>query len=108
MYFLSIEKIVIYESSSKFGGWIDTKKIDYKGHQVHFEKGPRTLRIATGELKELNSLQMAQDLGLETNIDLIPKSHPASKNRYIYLNNKMTSISKIINVFRLLLIYLIT
>lgn len=55
---LCCSKIVIYESSSKFGGWIDTKKIEYGDKEVHFEKGPRTLRIATGELKELNSLQM--------------------------------------------------
>lgn len=58
LFFFCVVKIVIYESSSKFGGWIDTKKIAYGDQEVHFEKGPRTLRIATGELKELNSLQM--------------------------------------------------
>lgn len=90
---LPVSEIIIYESSAKLGGWIDSKKINYGDEEVCFEKGPRTLRIATGELKELNSLQMAQDLGIEQNIDLIPKSHPASKNRYLFANNKLTSIS---------------
>lgn len=84
---------MIYEGSSKLGGWIDTKKIDYKNEQVCFEKGPRTLRIATGELKELNSLQMANDLEMGSNVELIPATHIAAKNRYIYSNNKINAFS---------------
>lgn len=90
---LPVSEIIIYESSNKLGGWIDTKKTNCGDEEVCFEKGPRTLRIATGELKELNSLQMAQDLGIERDIDLISKSHPASKNRYLFVNDKLTSIS---------------
>ena len=53
-----IEKILIYESSSRLGGWIDSKKVTNNSDVVYFEKGPRTLRLSTGELKELNSMQM--------------------------------------------------
>lgn len=90
---LPVSEIIIYEASSKFGGWIDSKKISYKDDEVYFEKGPRTLRIATGELKELNSLQLASDLGMGSKIELIPKTHPASLNRYIYSNDKINAVS---------------
>lgn len=97
---------------------MDTKKIQVGEDTVYFEKGPRTLRLSTGELKELNSLKLvnwtsfslqsrkklylliqlwkAMDLGLEEHIDLISKAHPASKNRYIYLNNKVNAVRKLI------------
>lgn len=32
--------------------------MNHNGDTFYFEKGPRTLRLATGELKELNSLQL--------------------------------------------------
>ncbi len=51
-------KIAIYEASSRFGGWIESKKVKVGNDEVVFDKGPRTFRIATGALKELNSIQM--------------------------------------------------
>lgn len=55
---LSFTKIAVFESSSRFGGWIQSKKVRFeKDGDVYFEKGPRTLRLATGALKELNSIQ---------------------------------------------------
>jgi protoporphyrinogen oxidase len=49
---------LLYEASSRFGGWIESKQIEHNGDKFIFEKGPRTLRLATGELKEMNSLQL--------------------------------------------------
>ena len=49
---------MVFESSNRFGGWINTKKIKSGDNDIIFEKGPRTLRLATGEAKELNSLQL--------------------------------------------------
>lgn len=51
-------KILLFESSNRFGGWIDSKKIELKNDEFYFEKGPRTLRLSTGELKEINSIQL--------------------------------------------------
>lgn len=51
-------KIVLYEASNRFGGWIDSKKTNINDETVFLEKGPRTLRLATGELKEINSIKL--------------------------------------------------
>jgi hypothetical protein len=37
----------------------------------------------------------AYDLGLDSDVELIPKNHQAAQNRYIYYNNKITPISKL-------------
>lgn len=87
-------EVLLYEGSSRFGGWINSKQIEFNGDKFHFEKGPRTLRLATGELKEMNSLQMAGELNLGPNVEIISKSHPAALNRFIYYNNKINPVSK--------------
>ncbi len=37
-------KITLYESSSRLGGWLESKYIDVGNGQVVFEQGPRNLR----------------------------------------------------------------
>jgi len=37
---------------------METKKVQIGEDTVYFEKGPRTLRLSTGEPKELNSLKL--------------------------------------------------
>ena len=53
-----VSEVVVFEASSRFGGWIDSKKVEHSNKSFVFEKGPRTLRISTGEIKEINSIQM--------------------------------------------------
>ncbi|RNA38960.1 protoporphyrinogen oxidase [Brachionus plicatilis] len=89
---LPISEIVLYEASNRFGGWIDSKKASINQETVFLEKGPRTLRLATGELKEINSIKLAKDLNLSSDIEIISKNHPASVNRYIYFNGRINAI----------------
>ena len=91
---MPITEVLLYEGSSRFGGWINSKQMEFHGDKFHFEKGPRTLRLATGELKEMNSLQLAAELNLGPSVEVISKSHPASLNRYIYYNSKINAVSK--------------
>lgn len=88
-----VSKIVLLESSNRFGGWIESKKFidETSNRQVIFDSGPRTLRYSSAN-KELNTLSMALDLKLEDQIDLIRTTHPASTKRYIYLNGKVNLI----------------
>ncbi|CAF0738300.1 unnamed protein product [Brachionus calyciflorus] len=86
---LPVSEIIIYEASNRFGGWIDSKKISINNESVYLEKGPRTLRLSTGELKEINSIKLANDLDLGSSVEIISKEHPAATNRYIYFNNQI-------------------
>ena len=56
-----VSQVAVFEASARFGGWIDSKRVEHSGRRFVFEKGPRTLRASTGELKELNSLQMVSN-----------------------------------------------
>ncbi len=96
---LPIAEVLLYEGSSRFGGWINSKQVEFNGDKFHFEKGPRTLRLATGELKEMNSLQIASELNLGPSVEVIPNSHPAARNRYIYYNNKINAVSKCLYLY---------
>jgi protoporphyrinogen oxidase len=49
--------VSIFEASSRWGGWINSKKVQVGNDTVYFEKGPRTLRLSTGEEKEINSIE---------------------------------------------------
>lgn len=56
-----LEKILLFESSNRFGGWLKSDRFidnDLKSRNIMFEGGPRTIRIASGEVKELNTLQL--------------------------------------------------
>jgi protoporphyrinogen oxidase len=64
-------KIYLFEASSRFGGWMESKKVQVGEDTVYFEKGPRTLRLSTGEPKELNSLKLVNSTLLA--IDFIKK-----------------------------------
>lgn len=50
-YFLSQKlpraKVVLYESSSRLGGWISSEKVDVGNGTVLFEQGPRSIRPHT-------------------------------------------------------------
>lgn len=88
-----VSQVVVFEASSRFGGWIDSKKVEHSNRSFVFEKGPRTLRISTGEIKEINSIQMAMELDMNSeDIDLVSQKHPAALNRYIYMNGQVNRV----------------
>lgn len=80
-----VKEVNILEASNRLGGWVRSIKDPKTG--LVFEKGPRTLRVNTPSA--LNTLSLIEELGIESKIKPVLKSSPASKNRLIYVNNKL-------------------
>ncbi|XP_061571486.1 protoporphyrinogen oxidase-like isoform X1 [Cololabis saira] len=79
-----VTKVILVESSSRFGGWLwSTRRSD----GAVFEHGPRGIRPA-GAVGQ-NTLNMVEDLGLEGELLPVSYSHVASKNRYLYVNKQL-------------------
>uniref|UniRef100_A0A3Q3VYM4 Protoporphyrinogen oxidase n=1 Tax=Mola mola TaxID=94237 RepID=A0A3Q3VYM4_MOLML len=79
-----VTKVILLESSSRFGGWLwSTRRSD----GAVFEHGPRGIRPAGAVGR--NTLNMVKDLGLEAEILPVTYSHVASKNRYLYVNKQL-------------------
>ncbi|KAM7420084.1 hypothetical protein PAMA_014677 [Pampus argenteus] len=87
-YYLSkspqVTKIIILESSSRFGGWLSSTR---RSDGAVFEHGPRGIRPAGAVGR--NTLNMVDDLGLAGEILPVTYSHVASKNRYLYVNKQL-------------------
>ncbi|XP_037129722.1 protoporphyrinogen oxidase [Syngnathus acus] len=79
-----IAKVILLESSSRFGGWLWSTRRSDGGV---FEHGPRGIRPA-GSVGR-NTLNMVEDLGLSGEILPVTYSHDASKNRYLYVNKQL-------------------
>ncbi|KAJ7307389.1 hypothetical protein JRQ81_009404 [Phrynocephalus forsythii] len=77
-------KVILLESSSCLGGWIDSTRTE---DGAVFEHGPRGIRPAGAVGK--NTLLMVSELGLEGEVLPVPGDHPASKNRYLYVNGTL-------------------
>lgn len=82
-----IGALALLEASSRVGGWI---KSSQSPSGAIFEKGPRTIRPETAAGK--HTLQLVDDLQLTDKIIPISKSHPAAKNRMIYVDNKLCTL----------------
>ncbi|GLD73165.1 protoporphyrinogen oxidase isoform X1, partial [Lates japonicus] len=79
-----VTKVIVLESSSRFGGWLwSTRRPD----GAVFEHGPRGIRPA-GAVGH-NTLNMVDDLGLAGEILPVTYSHVASKNRYLYVDGQL-------------------
>ena len=74
---------VLFESSDRTGGWIHTVQ---DGENI-YELGPRTIRPFGPQ--GLNTLDLLEEIGLDSSVQYVPPDHPAAKNRMIYLNGKM-------------------
>ncbi|XP_034730807.1 protoporphyrinogen oxidase [Etheostoma cragini] len=79
-----VTKVLVLESSSRFGGWLRSTR---RSDGAVFEHGARGIRPlgAVGR----NTLNMVEDLGLGGDILPVPYSHVASKNRYVYMNRRL-------------------
>ncbi|KAK8152218.1 hypothetical protein BKA80DRAFT_179497, partial [Phyllosticta citrichinensis] len=75
--------ITIYEASGRFGGWLQSKRMQVSGRGgfVTFEQGPRTLRKG---LWGIFTLELLLELGLRGDIVSASKHSVAAKNRYFY------------------------
>ena len=74
---------VLFESSNRTGGWIHTVQ---DGKNI-YELGPRTIRPFGPQ--GMNTLDLIEEIGLDSSINYVPPDHPAAKNRMIYLDGKM-------------------
>ncbi|XP_042346835.1 protoporphyrinogen oxidase isoform X2 [Plectropomus leopardus] len=79
-----VTKVIVLESSSRFGGWLwSTRRSD----GAVFEHGPRGIRPAGAVGR--NTLNMVDDLGLGGELLPVTYSDVASKNRYLYVNKEL-------------------
>lgn len=78
-------KINLYESSSRYGGWIKSQVNQKEGFM--FEAGPRTIRPKG--LAGNTTLELIELLDLKKKIIPISSAHIAAKNRMIYANNQL-------------------
>lgn len=95
-------KITIFESRKEVGGWIKSSKIKVPGGDIVFEHGPRTLRPTP--TSALATLQLIQDLDLNTQVLCTSKDEAAAQNRYIYYPdqiNKLPNSFDFANLFSL-------
>jgi len=83
----NVAKIVVLEAGPRLGGWIHSRRSE---DGAIFEFGPRTLRPYGRP--GLNTLQMVEDLGLQHRVLYVPKSHPASKKRFILANGELHAL----------------
>ncbi|CAG9773036.1 unnamed protein product [Ceutorhynchus assimilis] len=81
------EKLALIEASNHLGGWIKSEKVD---KEVVFEQGPRTIRPvgAAG----INTLNLLDDLGLNSEVVPITRDNVAAKNRLIYVNGELHTL----------------
>eukprot|EP00090_Calanus_glacialis_P005667 TRINITY_DN14382_c0_g1_i1.p1 TRINITY_DN14382_c0_g1~~TRINITY_DN14382_c0_g1_i1.p1 ORF type:complete len:468 (+),score=114.37 TRINITY_DN14382_c0_g1_i1:50-1453(+) len=92
----AVKRIVVLESSSRLGGWIQTTR---NPDGVLYEKGPRTVRPAGPQ--GANTLALVEDLGLADSVRPITYSHPSSTNRLVLVGGKLHKLpSTLSSVFR--------
>ncbi|KAH7339268.1 hypothetical protein B0J17DRAFT_694571 [Rhizoctonia solani] len=80
-------EILLFEKNERLGGWIRSENIDIPtpsnnasdSRSLVLEAGPRTLRP-----RSLDMLELIHLLELESSLILIPYSHPAARNRFVY------------------------
>ncbi|CAH1170198.1 unnamed protein product [Phaedon cochleariae] len=83
---LASNPITLIESSHRLGGWIKSNH----SKDIIFEEGPRTIR-PHGDAAP-NTLSLIEDLGLSDAVIPINSSHPAAKNRMIFVKDQLHSL----------------
>ncbi|XP_064650774.1 protoporphyrinogen oxidase-like [Lineus longissimus] len=82
-----VKKIILLEGAEDVGGWIQTTRMP---DGAVFEHGPRSLR-SVGK-SGINTLELAEALGLEDEILAVRRGHPVMKYRFIYMNGKRHAV----------------
>ncbi|XP_013416457.1 protoporphyrinogen oxidase isoform X2 [Lingula anatina] len=86
---LPFDKIVLYESSDRLGGWINSLQLD---DGTIFEQGPRTIRSPTATPAARATIELVESLGLVDDVIAVTSKEPAAKNRYIYVDGKLHAL----------------
>ncbi|KAI9189715.1 oxygen-dependent protoporphyrinogen oxidase [Blastocladiella emersonii ATCC 22665] len=84
---LPLASVTVLERSARPGGWIQTERAEVDGKPVLLESGPRTLRPVG--LAGAVTVDYLQQLGLEDQLIVVPKSSPSAKNRFLLRNDKI-------------------
>ncbi|XP_049838216.1 protoporphyrinogen oxidase [Schistocerca gregaria] len=79
-----VQPVTVLEASHRIGGWIQTTNSPTGNI---YEHGPRTIRVR-GPLGE-NTLLLVKELGLSNKVLPIPSTHPAARNRMVYVDKKL-------------------
>nr|XP_046172199.1 protoporphyrinogen oxidase [Oncorhynchus gorbuscha] len=79
-----VSKIVLLERAGRFGGWLSSTR---REDGAVFEHGPRGIRPAGAVGR--NTLNMVEELGLESEVLPVTYDHVASKNRYLYVGGQL-------------------
>ena len=79
--------VSLYESSDRFGGWINTRHTSEGGR---FELGPHSLRCTGPSGNRL--LELVDELALNQEVVHVTKDHPAAKVRYIGLDGRLVAM----------------
>ena len=98
-------RILLFERSSRFGGWIDSKQLGEKYDSHIFEAGPRTLRLASGvgslsKHTAVNTLKLLEQLNLfDEEFCPIEKNAPTNRNRLIYHQQQLVNLNDLSLIF---------
>ena len=92
-------RILLFERSSRFGGWMHSSQLDEKYQSHLFELGPRTLRLESGIASQsshsaINTLQLLKQLNIfDSQFSPIEKTSPTNKNKLIYFNQQLINLN---------------
>uniref|UniRef100_T1IT59 Protoporphyrinogen oxidase n=1 Tax=Strigamia maritima TaxID=126957 RepID=T1IT59_STRMM len=88
-----IKKIILLEKSSNLGGWIRTSRFE---DGTLLEQGPRSIRPAGDSGK--TTLELIENLGIESKILPVHLGHPSTKTRLILQKQLNFELSKPIGI----------
>jgi oxygen-dependent protoporphyrinogen oxidase len=92
-------RILLFERSTRFGGWIQSQQLGTKYDSHVLELGARTLRLQTGLASlsthsAINTLKLLENLNLfEDQFIPIEKTSPANKNKLIYYKKNLINLN---------------
>ena len=98
-------RILLFERSSRFGGWIDSKQLGSKYDSHIYERGPRTLRLQSGIASQsphtaINTIKLLEELNLfDSQFCPIEKTSPANKNKLIYFRKNLINVNDLSLIF---------
>ncbi|KAI9020481.1 hypothetical protein DFJ74DRAFT_607583 [Hyaloraphidium curvatum] len=84
-------RIAVVEAAPRFGGWLHTVRVAAgRGRGVLFELGPRTLRPAGPP--GVATLRLVHALGIAGDVVAVPKTAPAARNRFVFLDGRLERV----------------
>ena len=92
-------RILLFERSPRFGGWIRSDQLGEKYNSHLFELGARTLRLQSGVASlsnhsAINTIQLLEQLNIfNSQFCPIEKTSPANKNKLIYIDKKLINLN---------------